>query len=504
MDYTNCVLKGRKYEYRIGKPLSDGTGGEGTVYSVHGARGYVAKLFHDHILSFPNYKADFLKRKLECMLRLNIKTGHRGKLRIAWPVEILYDGTRMVGYLMPRVNSSHRIYDVWRTGSQDKVFRGRYNWRKSVRVARSMAEIVAYLHENNVIIGDLNQKNFMVDRSGDVIFVDTDSYDITDPDTGKRFPCKVGLAEVLAPEMQTAGNLEYTRSRFTRESDCFSLAIQIFRLLWGGYHPFDGTIVGSRSVSASAITEQTEIVNGNCPYVRAVDGRAPKPQAAKLAFLPEDVRVLFDKTFYYDAASSVSVIPLRATAVEWKTALRRLEHARLRRCTQNYRHRFPGHNRRCPFCDGRRKSYIGKLLPVAAAAGCLIWIHSTIGFEGLTAEAAAFWERENPPQKVEQFFAGLFAPREDPKYLLPSHEKILTKSDVAHMTKEDLTVAINEIYARHGRCFQSQVLQSYFDTMDWYTPNTSVTDSEILDLLSDTELENLHFLIDYRAALTAS
>jgi YARHG domain len=52
---------------------------------------------------------------------------------------------------------------------------------------------------------------------------------------------------------------------------------------------------------------------------------------------------------------------------------------------------------------------------------------------------------------------------------------------------EDLRVLRNEIYARHGRVFKDKDLQKYFDSQDWYKPNTEFTD----DQLSEIEVKNL-------------
>ncbi|MEK6263439.1 MAG: YARHG domain-containing protein [Clostridium sp.] len=53
-----------------------------------------------------------------------------------------------------------------------------------------------------------------------------------------------------------------------------------------------------------------------------------------------------------------------------------------------------------------------------------------------------------------------------------SSEKLL-ESVLATLSKENLALARNEIYARHGYVFKSQPLNSYFDSKTWYKPNTS-------------------------------
>ncbi len=51
-------------------------------------------------------------------------------------------------------------------------------------------------------------------------------------------------------------------------------------------------------------------------------------------------------------------------------------------------------------------------------------------------------------------------------YILPeSSTRYLTRQDLAGLTKEQLRLARNEIYARHGRKFQTQ---DYFNSKSWY------------------------------------
>lgn len=45
--------------------------------------------------------------------------------------------------------------------------------------------------------------------------------------------------------------------------------------------------------------------------------------------------------------------------------------------------------------------------------------------------------------------------------------KELKKSDLEDLSKSELRLARNEIYARHGRRFQDQELQDYFDSQEW-------------------------------------
>lgn len=82
-------------------------------------------------------------------------------------------------------------------------------------------------------------------------------------------------------------------------------------------------------------------------------------------------------------------------------------------------------------------------------------------------------------------------------YILPySSSYPLTRSDISHLTKSQLRLARNEIYARHGRIFNDDGLQDYFNSQAWYTPVYS--SEEFSDSwLSDVEAENIEFIKSY-------
>lgn len=52
--------------------------------------------------------------------------------------------------------------------------------------------------------------------------------------------------------------------------------------------------------------------------------------------------------------------------------------------------------------------------------------------------------------------------------LCESAERYLTQEDLKGLTGEQLRLARNEIYARHGYQFESEDLKSYFESKDWY------------------------------------
>lgn len=69
----------------------------------------------------------------------------------------------------------------------------------------------------------------------------------------------------------------------------------------------------------------------------------------------------------------------------------------------------------------------------------------------------------------------------------------LTYEDIVGLTKEELRLLRNEIFARHGYIFQSEDLANHFAQLDWYTP----VSSNVFGELSAIEKANVDFLKKY-------
>lgn len=83
-------------------------------------------------------------------------------------------------------------------------------------------------------------------------------------------------------------------------------------------------------------------------------------------------------------------------------------------------------------------------------------------------------------------------------YLMPdSAERYLEASDIDSYSHDEIQLIINEIYARHGREFQSQDNIDYFGAQDWYEPVSGKSDEEIVSEFNEYEKANVEFLCKY-------
>ncbi|MCB7059824.1 YARHG domain-containing protein, partial [Eggerthella lenta] len=76
-------------------------------------------------------------------------------------------------------------------------------------------------------------------------------------------------------------------------------------------------------------------------------------------------------------------------------------------------------------------------------------------------------------------------------YILPhGAEHAYTAGELAGLTAEELRIARNEIYARHGRWFKSEDLNRYFRKKSWYEPSVE-PDAFDSSVLNRNERDNL-------------
>lgn len=82
-------------------------------------------------------------------------------------------------------------------------------------------------------------------------------------------------------------------------------------------------------------------------------------------------------------------------------------------------------------------------------------------------------------------------------YILPgSDSRYIDKSELYGFSAEECRLARNELYARHGRKFDDEALQAYFDSKDWYKGEIAPTDfSE--DMLNEYEIYNRDLIVEF-------
>lgn len=286
------------------KPLalvsSGRSGGEGEIWNVEGDDSVCVKLFHPHRIS-PD-----LEEKLKVMKRHPVQTPpHTG---LCWPAGIIsgpdFDN-RFLGYRMKRLDSdtfkpAHFWYD-----SPD------INRSFAIQVARGLASLVNAIHTAGHRIGDFRENNLFINKDGDIYLIDTDSFQISTPDSSQTWFCKVGTGEYLPPELLTGSCDLQTKDRFY--SDLFALSVLIFKFLMKGVHPFQAR--GQQVDDAPATTDK--IIKGFFAFEGKIRGLSPPEYAPPYEEVSSAIRGLFHDTF----VSGHKRPKVRPDAIRWMLTL---------------------------------------------------------------------------------------------------------------------------------------------------------------------------------------
>jgi DNA-binding helix-hairpin-helix protein with protein kinase domain len=335
-----------------------GHGGEGDVFLVDGKEGVVAKIYHAPV-------SDSHEHKLQNMLALNSP-----KLRgiSAWPIQFVRKrAVRGVhGILLPFANGMelHAVYGP----AERKQALPEATWEFLLFVARNLAIVFDTVHSHNVVIGDVNEKNFLVDKRAIVRVIDCDSFQIPSR-TGSPFLCTVGVEHYTPPELQ---GTDLSRCTRTKNHDYFGLAVLIFQLLLMARHPF--ALVSSDTKIAS-LSFGESIRRFLYAYGRRAPalGISPPPLTLPTSILPQPLLELFEMAFCQSSAQS------RPTASCWMAELDRASKS-IVTCRFDKSHRYCNHLNVCPWCEFTKNTSVSFFVSFA--------VHSA--FDLSTGDIASF------------------------------------------------------------------------------------------------------------------
>ncbi len=93
------------------------------------------------------------------------------------------------------------------------------------------------------------------------------------------------------------------------------------------------------------------------------------------------------------------------------------------------------------------------------------------------------------------------APASSGYFLIPdSNTRYISSSELSGYSYDDCQLAINEIYARHGRKFVTPEIQAYFNSQSWYTPTIEAANFDN-SMLSEVERANVETIVAYETAM---
>ena len=191
-------------------------GGEGIIYTTNTP--YVAKIYKKENNTRRKYE------KIKLMLSKSIECEG-----ICYPVEALYNSNKeFVGYMMPEAKGKELQKSIFIKPLFLKKFP---DWKKrdTVELCITILKKIKYLHDRNIIMGDINPANILVVSPKEVYFVDTDSYQV------ENFPCPVGTNNYTAPEIQRKHFSDFLR---TIGNENFAVATLLFMIMLPGKPPY--------------------------------------------------------------------------------------------------------------------------------------------------------------------------------------------------------------------------------------------------------------------------
>lgn len=286
-----------------------GRGGEGRVYEARVNDGsqspYLAKLYKKTVMTDPSLARQTME-KVEFIVSegfSNKSMGSQKKLgrSVKFPLMVLSDEAgNFVGYLMKQgrgVTLSELIAD----GAVQSEFERKYPRLTKIdliTICLNFLEVVSALHRRNIIVGDLNAKNILVD-------VDTNFVTLLDADSfqyGDRYPCHVGVREYSSPEFY----IDHSTGLRTVQNELFVIARILFETLMLVDNPYN-----SRCSSGDSVVDMLKgtfrythgFLEGSRREGRQNNSEAPSEDLTiRWGHLSRELKDAFGNTFHCEGA----------------------------------------------------------------------------------------------------------------------------------------------------------------------------------------------------------
>lgn len=200
------IVDSKGVKYSINESLEIARGGEGRILPLN--NGKVVKLYFDPSMAISQRKIDELS-PLDNSIFLKPEIAVSGDAN---------------GFIMNELNSNE-YFPLYSLFSSVFVMKHNLSSDFKMKIADKLVNAVKMAHDHNIVIGDLNPFNIMVNNNLDVKFIDVDSY---------QTPTYKHNDKLLEDIRDYAFN-----GVVSQNSDYFSLAVIIFNL-FTYIHPYKG------------------------------------------------------------------------------------------------------------------------------------------------------------------------------------------------------------------------------------------------------------------------
>jgi WD40 repeat protein len=277
--------------------------GEAKIWRTN-QNGYLAKIYHS-----PTPER---VQKLAVMIDHPPKepNSHLHHVSFAWPKSALKNAQgNFVGFLMPEIKDGKELIDVYNPRRR-QTLKLEINWRFLHTTALNIVSIIEALHAADYVLGDIKPQNILVNNRALPSIIDTDSFQVKNPNNGKVYRCLVGSEGYTPPELM---GKDFDIIEQTEIHDRFRLGVIIYQLLFGGNSPFQGKWTGAgETPEPNELIRRGLWVNGSDTLIVAAARTIP------LEIVHPEIQQCFLKCFN----DGHNYPNLRPTAREWLEALR--------------------------------------------------------------------------------------------------------------------------------------------------------------------------------------
>jgi hypothetical protein len=302
---TGSVLRTGSGDSRrlISAWLGGAPGGEGFAYLTDA--GDVCKVYK------PEAATNATAQKLKLMVERPLGHSH-----VCWPTDrVLAEDGKFAGYLMPRARGELLRDAVTETdrASIERMFPGRR--KQLAELAIRICSVVDCLHRNNILLGDLNDGNIIVDQDLSPWFIDTDSYQF------ERFPAPVAHPAFIHPALM---DTDYWSTFRLPEHDRFALAVLLFKILFLGSDPYEAPLGEERRARKERIFRFRIATKASERFQATGWPETTGHDAFVWSWLPRDLKEAFAAVFVdgkeTEPAAGIAAHPYGAAA--WRERLK--------------------------------------------------------------------------------------------------------------------------------------------------------------------------------------
>lgn len=245
-------------------------GAEGMVFLTDHKR-LIAKVYHKGVITPLRWA------KLKKLTELGITS-----TSFCAPQSLLYFRNVPIGYtmFMGKGTTLSNVFD-----GPDAILEHFPYWTR-LDVCETLLSLIGkyiYLHMHDVIAGDIQLKNALIEDSAHQYLIDMDSVQIG------NLPCPVGTEDFTDPNLWGKDFSGFVR---TLKDEDYSIAMLVFSVLFCGLHPY--------ATRNGAETLREEILNKNFPYTLDNSDTEHIPLGGYVhiwEYLPEYLRKMLYRTF---------------------------------------------------------------------------------------------------------------------------------------------------------------------------------------------------------------